>query len=191
VSLRTEFQSLGTQMKRLRKAFSELRRLIDDHPAQGDNLLLLDAFGDAVEDVLGWLKEALEAAAPLLQPQTSNAGEQGFDINLARQALVVCHDQFNRVTHRFSFDLVSYDKVAQLLRLGRERRGEWQTWARGIKMELESCQQHLYHTNQALFRCWLEIAERVGMTSVSVQATNIGQQVTVPQNPELTAEGMT
>jgi hypothetical protein len=189
VSLRTEFQSLGTQLERLYEVFSDLRRLIDDHPSQGDKVLLLDAFGDAVEDMLGWLEEALEASAPHL-PE-SLKGEQNFDINLARQALVVCQDQFNRVTHRFSFDLVSYDKVAQLLRLGRERGGEWQAWAKGIKMELESCQQHLYHTNQVLFRCWLEIAERVGMTSVSVQATNIGQQVTVPNTQELTAEGMT
>ena len=189
MSLRTEFQSLGTQLERLYEVFSDLRRLIDDHPSQGDKVLLLDAFGDAVEDMLGWLEEALEASAPHL-PE-SLKGEQNFDINLARQALVVCQDQFNRVTHRFSFDLVSYDKVAQLLRLGRERGGEWQAWAKGIKMELESCQQHLYHTNQVLFRCWLEIAERVGMTSVSVQATNIGQQVTVPNTQELTAEGMT
>ena len=52
-------------------------------------------------------------------------------------------------------------------------------------MELESCQQDLYVTNEALFRCWLEIAERVGMTSVSVQATNIGQQITAPQDQEM------
>jgi hypothetical protein len=190
VSLRLEFQSLGTQLERQDEVFSDLRRLLDDHPSKGDKVLLLDAFGDAVDDLLGWLEESMQACAPLL-PSEPGGIEQDFDINLARQALVVCQDQFNRQMHRFSFDLVSYEKVGQLLQLGRDRGGEWQTWARGIKMELEGCQQHLYLTNQALFRCWLEIAERIGMTSVSVRATNVGQQITVPQNQELTAEGMT
>lgn len=184
MSLRMEFKSLGAQLERLHEMFSDLRQILDDHPAEGDKVLLLDSFGDAVEDLLGWLEESLQACAPLLQsdPQRS---EQDFDGNLARQALVSCQDQFNRQMHRFLFDLVSYEKVSQLLRLGRERGGEWQTWAKGIKMELESCQQHLYLTNQALFRCWVEIAECVGMTSVSVRATNIGQQITVPQNQDL------
>jgi hypothetical protein len=190
VSLRMEFQSLGAQLEKLYEVFSDLRRLLDDHPLQGDKVLLLDAFGDVVDDLLGWLEESLQACAPLL-PSEPGRSDQDFDINLARQALVVCQDQFNRQIHRFSFDLVSYEKVAQLLQLGRERGGEWHAWAKGIKIELESCQQHLYLANQALFRCWVEIAERIGMTSVSVQATNIGQQITIPPNQELSAEGMT
>jgi hypothetical protein len=190
VSLRTEFQSLGAQLERLYEVFSDLRRLLDDHPSQGDKVLLVDAFGDVVDDLLGWLEESLQAYAPLL-PAEPRKGEHDFDLNRARQVLVVCQDQFNRQLHRFSFDLVSYEKIAQLLQLGRERGGEWQTWAKGIKLELESCQQHLYFTNQALFRCWQEIAEGIGVTSVSVRATNIGQQITVPQKQELTAEGMT
>lgn len=190
MSLRTEFQSLGAQLERLYEVFSDLRRLLDDHPAQGDKVLLLDSFGDVVDDLLGWLEESLQVCAPLL-PAEPRRSEPDFDAGAGRQALVVCQDLFNRQMQRFLFDMVSYDKVAQLLQLGRARGGEWQAWAKGIKMELESCQQHLYFTNQALFRCWLEIAEGIGMTSVSVQATNIGQQITVPQKQELTVEGLT
>ena len=190
MSLRMEFQSLGAQLERLHEVYSDLRRLLDDHPAHGNSVLLIDAFGDAVEDLLGWLEESLQRCAPLLPSEPRNS-EKDFDANVARQALSISQDLFNRQMHRFLFDLVSYDKVAQLLQLGRERGGEWQTWAKGIKLELESCQQHLYLTNQALFRCWLEIAECIGMTSVSVRATNIGQQITVPQNQEFTAEGIT
>lgn len=188
--MQTEFQRLGAQMKRLRGGLADLRRLIDDHPPHGDQVLLLDAFGDAVDEMRGWLEEARRASAPA-QAAPKAKGDQGFDQNLARQALCVSQDQFNRVSHRFAFDLVSYDRVAELLRLGRERGGEWQTWAKGIKAELERCQQHLYHTSQALFRCWLEIADRVGLTSVSVQSTNIGQHITVPTTEELTVDGVT
>lgn len=191
MSLRTEFQGLCAQLESLDETLSRLRTAIDDHPRSGAAPHLLDSIGDAVEDTRGWLEEALALAAPVAADQEQSRGANGFDVNRARQALVFCQEQFNRIMSRFTFDLVSYDRVAQLMRLGRERRGEWQTWAGLVKQELEGCQQQLYDTNQALFRCWLEIAERVGMTSVSVHTTTIGQQVTVPQNPETTAEGMT
>lgn len=192
MSLRTEFQGLCAQLESLDETLSRLRTAIDDHPRSGAAPHLLDSIGDAVEDTRGWLEEAIALAEPLTAPpQEQGHASNGFDVNRARQVLVFCQEQFNRIMSRFTFDLVSYDRVAQLLRLGRERRGEWQTWAELVKQELEGCQQQLYDTNQALFRCWLEIAERVGMTSVSVHTTTIGQQVTVPQNPETTAEGMT
>ena len=190
MSLRTEFQSLQAQLDSLYEALTSLRTALDDRPPKGGTVLLLDSFGDAIEDTLGWLEEALGVVAPLMQAEQSQSAV-GFDAGRARQALVFCQEQYNRIMNRFMFDLVSYDRVAQLMQLGRERRGEWQAWAGVVKQELEGCQQHLYDTNQALFRCWLEIAERIGMSSVSVQTTTIGQQVTVPQKSDLTVEGMT
>jgi hypothetical protein len=180
VSFRVEVENLGSQLERMHEVFSDLRRLLDDHPSEGDKVLLLDSFGDTVEDLLGWLEESLQRCAPLLPAKAGEAND--FDANLARQALVVCQDLFNRQMHRFLVDLVSYEKVAQLLKLGRERGGEWQTWAKGIRMELESCQQHLFLTSQVLFRCWVELAEWIGMTSISVRTTNVGQQFRVPQS---------
>ncbi len=190
MSLRTEFQGLYAQLESLNGALADLRTVIDDRPPKGDSVLLLDSFGDAVEDALGWLEEALELAAPLVQ-ESHGKGETGFDINRARHALVFCQDQFNRVAARFAFDLVSYERVSELMRLGRERRGEWRVWAGSVRESLDGCQQQLYDTTHALFRCWQEIAERVGMTSVSVQATNIGQQVTVPTSKEQLLEEVT
>ena len=187
MSLRTEFQNLRTQQERLHEVFSDLRRLLDDHPAQGNKVLLLDSFGDAVEDLLGWLEESSQTCAPLLPAQT----HCDFDINLARRSLVVCQDSFNRQMHRFLIDLVSYDKISQLLQFGRERGGEWQAWAKGIKLELETCQQHLFLTNQVMSRCWVELAEWIGMTSISVQATSVGQQITVPPHRGSVVEAAT
>lgn len=181
MALRVEIENLGCQLERMHEVFSDLRRLLDDHPSEGDKVLLLDSFGDAVEDLLGWLEESLERCAPMLPPKPGERGND-FDANLARQALVVCQHLFNQQLHRFLVDLVSYEKVAQLLQFGRERGGEWQTWAKGIRLELESCQQHLFLTSQVLFRCWVELAEWIGMTSISVRATNVGQQITVPQS---------
>ena len=181
MALRVELENLGCQLERMHEVFSDLRRLLDDHPSEGDKVLLLDSFGDSVEDLLGWMEESLQRCAPLLPSKTDGRGND-FDANVARQALVVCQALFNQQMHCFLVDLVSYEKVAQLLQFGRERGGEWQTWAKGIKMELENCQQHLFLTSQVLFRCWVELAEWVGITSISVRTTNVGQQITVPQS---------
>jgi hypothetical protein len=181
VALRVELENLGCQLERMQEVFSDLRRLLDDHPSEGDKVLLLDSFGDAVEDLLGWLQESLERCAPFM-PARRGERENDFDANVARQVLVVCQGLFNQQMQRFLVDLVSYDKVAQLLKFGRERGGEWQTWAKGIKLELESCRQYLFLTSQVLFRCWVELAEWIGMTSISVRTTNVGQQFTVPQS---------
>lgn len=183
MSLRTEFQNLRTQHESLHEVLSDLRRLLDDHPAHGNKVLLLDSFGDAIEDLLGWLEEASQTCVPLLPPEEVGRNSD-FDTHAARRALVVCQELFNRQMHRFSVDLVSYDKIAQLLQFGRERGGEWQAWAKGIKMELETCQQHLYLTNQVMFRCWVELAEWIGTTSIAVHSTSIGQQITVPAHRE-------
>jgi hypothetical protein len=179
VSLRTEFQNLRAQQDRLHEVLSDLRRLLDDHPAHGEKVLLLDSFGDAVEDLLGWLEESSQTCAPLLPADPAERNAE-FDANRARRALVVCQELFNRQLHRFLIDLVSYDKISQLLQVGRERGGEWQGWAKGIKLELETCQQHLYLTNEVMFRCWVELAEWIGMTSIAVHSTSIGQQIALP-----------
>ena len=184
MSLRTEFQNLRTQQERLNEVFSDLRRLLDDHPAQGEKVLLLDSFGDVVEDLLGWLEESSQICAPLL-PADPAARNTEFDANLARRALVVCQELFNRKLQRFLTDLVSYDKISQLLQFGRERGGEWHGWAKGIKLELETCQQQLYLTNEVMFRCWVELAEWIGMTSIAVHSTSIGQQITLPSQREV------
>lgn len=177
MSLRTEFQSLYAQLQRLHDALLSLRvTVVEDRPLEGGPAMLLDAFGDAAEDMIGWLEESLRSAAPLAESKA----DRSFDEERARQSLVFCQDQFNRVSARFAFDLVSYERVAELMRLARERRGEWRVWAGSVRESLDGCQQQMYDATHALFRCWQELAERVGMTSVSVRATNIGQQVTVP-----------
>lgn len=188
MSLRSEFQTLYAQLRKLNDALVALRvTVVEDRPLAGGPAILLDAFGDAAEDMLGWLEESRRSAAPLAEAPSDRA----FDVNRARQSLVFCQDQFNRVAARFAFDLISYERVSELMRLGRERRGEWRAWAASVKESLDGCQQQMYDVNHALFRCWQEIAERVGMTSVSVQATNIGQQVTVPTNKEQLLEEVT
>jgi hypothetical protein len=175
-------KQLNVHLQALREELVGLRTTIrEDRPLGGDTVLV-DVFGDASDDMLGWLAEALGAAR-----DGGQALENQLDLNRAWQALTTCQEQFSQLEYRL-FDLVSYDRLAPLMRFGRQQGGEWRAWTRSVKAALDRCQSALYHVNQALVRCWQEIAERAGLTSVSVRTTNIGQQITVPQGWETAQE---
>ena len=86
------------------------------------NCLDLDntVFGDAIEDALGWVEEALTASAD---------GEQAVgnapDMYRARRALTAFQEHLNRLAQQFSCELVSYERINELTRFGRRRGGEW------------------------------------------------------------------
>jgi hypothetical protein len=115
------------------------------------------------------------------------------DLNAARRALTICQERFHRLGQQFALELVSYEKLKDLATLGTERRGEWLPWSNSVKEGIEQCRQPLEGADKALAACWQEIAERVGMTSVSVQATNIGQKIVskLEDGAELMPEGVT
>jgi hypothetical protein len=144
---------------------------VEDKPLEGD-VVLVDVFGDAADDLRGWLEEAFAAAA-----EGQQASAHPVDLERARRSLTICQGRFNRISQRFSSDLVHYERMAELTRFGRTRGGEWRAWATGVKEALDSCRQPLFDTGETLFRCWQELAERAEITSISVQATNIGQQL--------------
>jgi hypothetical protein len=85
---------------------------------------------------------------------------------------------FHQIARRFASELVSYERLADLSGLGRERRGEWLAWTGSVKQAIEDCRYPLDQAADALFACWQEIAERAGTSSVSVRTTNVGQHFT-------------
>ena len=173
MALEKTFQELSDRVRRLRDSLLALQITIhEDLPPQG-GVALVDQFGDAVDDCLGWLEESLAAAV-----EAHRAVEPPLDMDRARRSLVSSQEQFHRVEQRFATDLVSYEKLKDLTGFGRSRRGEWPGWVKSVRKGIEECRQPMEEINKALLACWQEIAERAGMTSVSVQATNIGQQIT-------------
>jgi hypothetical protein len=82
-----------------------------------------------------------------------------------------------------------------LARLGSERRRGWLPWANSVKQGIEDCRQPQEAVSLALAACWQELAERLGTISISMQATNVGQQITLPRSrardEDLEAEGVT
>jgi hypothetical protein len=169
MAIEAAFRDLTIGLLALRESLVDLRTtVVEDKPLQGD-VVLVEVFGDAADDMIGWMDEALIAADEAQQAVTAHV-----DINRARRALAICHERQQRVARQFSFDLVGYDRIAELTRFGYTRGGEWRGWAQSVRTALEACREPIYEVSQALFRCWQEIAERAGMTSLSVCASGIG-----------------
>jgi hypothetical protein len=181
VALEATFRELFSELKKLQDTLVALRlTVVEDRPRKGD-AALVDQLEDTILDVMGLLDEGLKAARA-----AQKAVGHPLDLDGARRGLETCQDRFHRIEQQFSADLVSYERLKDLASLGM-RPGEWHSWAGTVKQGIEQCRQPLDGASKALAACWQEIAERVGMTSISVQATNIGQQITTP---ELEAAGV-
>ena len=175
MALEAAFDDLGFRMRAALEAMLELRvTVVEDKPLRGE-AALVDGWGDAVEDLAGTAREAVEAAE-----EARRALGPPADLDRVRRSLSACHERAVRVARAFWSDLASFERVGDLTRLARRRKGEWLAWSGSVRVALERCGAPLRETDAALLRCWQEIAERVGMNSVTLQATNIGRQVVTP-----------
>lgn len=185
MALAATFEELSVKLLNLQDAMRDLAvSAAEDKPLRG-GVLLADRLSDAVEDLQGWLKGALEAAEGAHQAVIHPA-----DLETARQCLVSCQERFNVFAQRFASDLANYEQMAELMRLGHERKGEWRAWAGIVRGNIERCQPPLREITAALFRCWQELAECASLSAVNVHATNIGQQITAPRDKLLAPEGI-
>jgi hypothetical protein len=172
VPLEATFQELFTELRKLQDTLVAVRlTVVEDKPVRGA-AALVDHLEDTILDMMGLLEEALKAAR-LAQKAVGTR----TDLNGGRRALTVCQNRFHRIEQQFAAELISYEKLKDLTSLGSERRGEWLPWSNSVKEGIEQCRQPLDGVSKSLAACWQEIAERVGMTSVSVQTTNIGQKI--------------
>jgi len=96
-----------------------------------------------------------------------------------RAAMREVQDLLNRFTALYIGELATHDRVAQLLEMGRERGREWRDWSEVVKTAIERCTTPMASAAVAMLECWSELGERLARSSVSVQATNIGQHITM------------
>jgi hypothetical protein len=175
MALEASFRELDARVKAVREAFANLRvAVVEDGPRRGAPMLI-DQLGDAATDLLGWLEEAVEAGAEGLRQAC-----RPRDLEAAQAALLACHERLQQAGQRFAADLLSCERVIEIHDLGRERGRAWQLWSESIKTSLDGCQAGLLGAGGAVLDCWKEIAELAGAGAVSVRATSIGQQFTLP-----------
>jgi hypothetical protein len=166
--------SLRRHLHALQEAVSALRvTVVEDRPVRG-SVVLVDHLDNLTTDVISALEEA-DAHVAEAQLVDERAGT--FDV--VSRALRLVHGLLNRVTATYVGELAAHDRIAQLLAMGGERGREWRVWSREVKTGIDRCGAPLHQASGAILECWSELAERMTRTSVSVQATNIGQQITV------------
>ena len=172
MAVEAAFQTLVVKLGAAREAFESLRlTAVEDRPLR-DEVLLVERLGNAVEDLQGWLEEAVAAAG-----EAQQAVRHPLDGHRARGALALAHERFLRLEYKFFFEGVSYEEIGELSRFGRRRGREWLGWTGSVIQALDQCRAPLRDVDEALLVCWQELSERLGASSVSVQTTNIGQQI--------------
>jgi hypothetical protein len=167
MGLEKTFRALSLALRRLNDRVSELRlTVVEDRPRKND-ASLIDGFEYAVEDMLGWVRE-MRTSAKAAQQSVAHP----LDLDRARRELSACQESFTRTERVFFQNLVSWERMNDLTVFGNERRGEWRSWVLTVQCGVTHCRQPLEDVSAAIAACWEEIAERVGMTSVTMQ-TNI------------------
>jgi len=174
MSLEAALVSLRRELGRVQEAVSELRvTIVEDKPARG-SVVLVDQLDTTVTDLASAIEEADARLAQVIP-----IGQGSASIDSARAAVRDAHELVNRFASLYLVQLAAHDRVAQLLEMGRERGREWRAWSQEVKTAIERCLVPMQAVNTAIVDCWGEIGERLARNSVSVQATNIGQQITV------------
>jgi len=176
MALEAAIRNLNTQILKLHGEIRPVMlTVMEDMPDSNTNALI-EKLTDHLMELRGltdgMISEAVDAQQSASYP---------VNYERMRHALSGVQEKYNRLLRMFSMDLVSYQQLNQLAKLGRERGRAWLPWANTTREGLERCQAPIYDINHALFQCWQEVAERVGMNAVNVQATSIGQ-FSLPEN---------
>jgi hypothetical protein len=170
VAMEENFADLVKTWRHLHENVQALRiTAVEDQPAEGA-VLLIERCADAAEDLLGWAALGLSAGAD---------AQQGIgvipNVSRAKHSLKTSQRHFGKLDDQF-FVFASYERVSELIRFGRRRRGEWLAWVDSLREAMSQCREPIQQVRDALVSCWDGLAEHSGR-SVSVRSTNIGQQI--------------
>ena len=176
MSLETALESLRRDLRELQRALSELQPFLAD--VRGTVALV-----DELDNVVTELTSGVEEAAASLG-HAAHATQPDGALDVVRAALRHTHELLNRITASYIGLFVpevpeNDSMMSALLLMGDERGSQWSDWNQVVKTSIERCATPLQNAAESLLDCWSELAERLARHSVSVQATNIGQQISV------------
>jgi hypothetical protein len=179
MALEATFRNLSVSLDMLHEALNTLHVILGDKPPDED-LALVDGMENALLDMMGELHGARKSAFNARR----TVGPQP-DLDRARRALTLCQQRFHRIEQQFSAELVSYERMKELIRLG-EKGKEWPSWAESTRQGIEQCRTPMEQTSKSLAACWQELAERLGTVNLSVHT--VGQQIKMPKSSAKTLE---
>jgi hypothetical protein len=176
VALERTFADLQRHLRILQEALEALGTTVDEDKPTRDDVVVASRLSDDLLAIRGLLEEALGAA-----DDACRATIYPLDGERARRALTTCQQHFHRFAHSFSFELACYDRMDDLSTVGRERGQEWLHWVSVVKQALGQSCELVEEVRSAVFLCWQELAERIANTTVSIQNTSIGHQISVSE----------
>ena len=139
---------------------------------------MADRLWEMVAEMQGRQKEASVAGA-----DAKLAVEPPVNLDRAWRMLKASQEAVNLVGRQYSSDMTSYERVSDLMML-RAEHPEWAGWVEVQLTHMGQLSKLINDASDAFLSCWQEIAERVGVTSVSVQTTNVGQQISAAELTE-------
>jgi hypothetical protein len=172
VALEAVFADLISQLRSLQDLLDGLSLTTGVDRSKAEEPLLVDNLNDMVIDFQGQLKKLMTEAA-----RAEKAVAPSLDLIRARRHLAASQSMFHDLQEAMSQDLLSYDRLTELMELGRESGPQWLKWTNTARLGLDTLRPQLQAVIRAYFRCWQEIAERGSVNSVSVRAT--GQRIEV------------
>ena len=177
MSLESSFEHLQAELNRLQETLAALHLTVSEDKPRHDEVVLVDWVENSVTDLLGALDEAAGDVARGFQ-----GIQRGATLKESRMALRHAHELIIQFAHKYMVELAAHDSVARLLQMGAERGRAWHQWVKVVKSAIERCLAPLEKVEAALLGCWDELGEQLARGSVSVQSTNIGQQITVRED---------
>jgi hypothetical protein len=199
MSLELAFELLSKRLESLRDEVEELRFNATDffpptdqseksngHEQNQRPPSPVETLGENAIAVKGDLHEALSAfgnAFAAIRPPR--------DLQRAQAGLIDVSRYLNDAVDRFRKDIMEPMTVQVLSQMATELGGEWSEWLGQIKSIIYTIRDKFLEVWRALCQCWEELADKLSSGAVSVQTTNIGQQITAPEMREAVLEGMT
>jgi hypothetical protein len=178
MAIEATFNNFLAAIDSLREAIGDLRlTAVEDRPLR-DSLMILDRMGDAIDDLDGWLEQGSEATR-----RAAKAASYPIDTPRTIAALSDANTHLVNLQQKFYSGIASYQQVSELMKLGSSRGGEWRAWSNSVNQALVHAEQAIIDAHRALLGTWQELAERVSVSAVSVQTTNIGQQISSAGEP--------
>lgn len=176
MSLETSLQSLYARLGELQAVLSEVTPFITDVRVP---VPLVDDLDNVVTELAGTAEEAaasVNEAIRVSQPDGS--------LDAVVTALGEAQAALNRCTAAYIGLFVPEipedpSLIEKLLSRGHKYGRQWLDWSKVVHRSIGLCASPLHASARAVADCWHELAVRLGRHSVSVQATNIGQQITL------------
>lgn len=163
----SSLESARRALSALRESVTALQVTVEqDQPASGSSVLV-DQLDNRILELAALLEEVeLQLNQAACCHSTFEASDE------ARSILCILHRSSNQAVAMLASEIGSFDAIARLLRMGRERGREWREWSEVVKAAIDQCQAPAKRLSGCLVNCWSDFA-----------ATAQRQQVTVKSMP--------